>query len=72
MNYIGVQVSRPEPITFHYDQAFETEAESVTGADGKIAYWRAKRGKLRLAGNSKPRPGEELVYLTKGEAGAVV
>jgi hypothetical protein len=35
--------------------------------DGKKKYWKSKRGKLRLAGKSKARPGETETWLTDDE-----
>lgn len=42
---------------------------TVTAAEqeGKTAYWKSARGKLRKANKSQPRKGEKLIYLTPEE-----
>jgi hypothetical protein len=46
-------------------------AETVTGEENTIAFWKSPAGRLRLAAGTMRRKGEVSVLLTKEEADAL-
>ena len=60
----GWEPDIPLPVSAKKEAAI-TGTEDI--AELTAAYYKSKRGKLRKAGRSKARPGEELVHLTQEE-----